>query len=511
MPFQDNMNQIKAGAVLNYVIIGLNTLVGLAYTPYMLRCLGQNEYGLYSLVASVIAYLTILDFGFGNAIVRYTAKFRAEGKEQEQWEMFGMFLIVYSLIGLIAICGGLALYFNVDSLFDRTMTASDLSQARTMMLLLTFNLAFTFPLSIFGSIITAYENFIFQRVVNILRIILSTGVLIFVLAIGYKAVALVVVQTIFNLLTLIIHLVYCKKKLKIRIIFGKLDIPFIKEISIYSFWIFLNVIMDKIYWGTGQFVLGALSGTIAVAIFSVAILLQQMYMTFSSSISNVLLPRVTAMVAQSKSDREISDLFIRTGRIQCLVISFVLCGFIVFGQGFIDIWAGPDYSVAYVITLIFFCSLFVPLIQNTGIIILQARNRMKFRSLLYLAISLVSLAFQIILTKSYGAIGCAISIGTALVIGQGLIMNIYYQKKQGIDIIKFWREIGKMLIAPLLYTGLCLALSGYFNFQRIPTLVVGILAFSLIFMPLVWKFSMNEYERHLLLSPIKGLTQRIKR
>ena len=157
------MNQLKVGAILNYFIIALNTIVGLAYTPYMLRCLGQNEYGLYSLVASVIAYLTILDFGFGNAIVRYTAKFRAEGKMQEQWEMFGMFLIVYCIIGLIAFGGGLGLYYNVDVLFDRTMTESDLSQARTMMLLLTINLAFTFPLSIFGSIITAYENFVFQR------------------------------------------------------------------------------------------------------------------------------------------------------------------------------------------------------------------------------------------------------------------------------------------------------------------------------------------------------------
>ncbi len=72
------INQLKAGAALNYVIIALNTLTGLLYTPYMLRCLGQNEYGLYSLVSSVIAYLTILDFGFGNAIIRYTAKFRAE-------------------------------------------------------------------------------------------------------------------------------------------------------------------------------------------------------------------------------------------------------------------------------------------------------------------------------------------------------------------------------------------------------------------------------------------------
>ena len=66
------------------------------------------------------------------------------------------------------------------------MTMSELNQARYMMLLLTFNLAFTFPLSIFGSIISAYENFVFQRVVNIIRIIISTGVLILVLAVGYK-------------------------------------------------------------------------------------------------------------------------------------------------------------------------------------------------------------------------------------------------------------------------------------------------------------------------------------
>lgn len=496
------MNQIKAGAVLNYVIIGLNTLVGLAYTPYMLRCLGQNEYGLYSLVASIIAYLTILDFGFGNAIVRYTAKFRAEGRKQEQWEMFGMFLIVYSFIGLIAIGGGLALYFNIDALFDRTMTDSDLSQAKIMMLLLTFNLAFTFPLSIFGSIITAYENFVFQRLVNILRIVLSTGVLVLVLAIGFKAVALVVVQTAFNLLTLLINLIYCKKRLKIKVVFGNFNWPFIKEISVYSFWIFLNAIMDKIYWGTGQFVLGAISGTVAVAIFSVAILLQQMYMTFSTAISSVLLPKVTAMVAHSKSDKELSELFIRTGRIQCLIMSFILCGFIVFGHRFIEIWAGPIYADSYIITLIFFCSLFIPLIQTIGISILQARNQMKFRSLLYLGISLISLVFQIVFAEYFGAIGCSMAIGGALIIGQGLIMNIYYQKRQGFDIIKFWQEICKILIAPIFYTIISIVVSNYFIMQNIMELLLGIIIFSILFIPLIWRFCMNEYERHLILNPL---------
>lgn len=446
------MNQIKAGAILNYVIIGLNTLVGLLYTPFMLRCLGQNEYGLYSLVASVIAYLTILDFGFGNAIIRYTAKFRAEGKAQEQWEMFGMFVIVYSVIGLIALCGGMALYFNVDNLFDHTMSGADLSIAQTMMLLLTVNLAFTFPLSIFGSIISAYENFVFQRVVNIIRILLTTGVMIALLSIGFKAIALVVVQTVFNLLTLLLNYLYAKHKLKIKIVFHKFNFAFLKEIATYSFWIFLNAIMDKIYWGTGQFVLGSISGTIAVAIFSVAILLQQMYMTFSSSISSVLLPKITMMVSHNRSAKEISELFITTGRIQYLILALILSGFIVFGQSFINLWAGQDYSYAYIITLIFFVSLLIPLIQNTGIVILQARNQMKFRSLLYLGISAVSLVFQILLTKKYGILGCSIAIGGALILGQGLIMNIYYAKKQSIAIVTFWRKIIKASIVPVVFT-----------------------------------------------------------
>ena len=502
------MNQIKAGAILNYVIIGLNTIVGLAYTPFLLRCLGQNEYGLYSLVSSVIAYLTILDFGFGNAIIRYTSKFRAEGKTREQWEMFGMFLIVYSIIGLIAFCGGLGLYFNVEALFDRTMTPDDISQARTMMLLLTFNLVFTFPLSIFGSIISAYENFVFQRVINIARILLCTGVMIGLLLIGYKAIALVVVNTVFNILTLIINLIYCKKKLKIKILFGHFDLAFIKEISIYSFWIFLNAIMDKIYWGTGQFVLGAISGTIAVAIFSVAIMLQQMYMQFSTSIVSVMLPRMTAMITHNHSKTEISNLFIRIGRIQNLIMALILGGFIVFGQSFIKLWAGNEYSESFLITLIFFIALYIPLIQNIGITILQARNQMKFRSLLYVTIAIISLIFQIILSKSYGALGCAIAIGAALILGTGIIMNIYYYTRQDINIPRFWSENLKQLIAPAILTIIGYTSNRFFDYSRIPTLALGITLFTIIYIASAWFFSMNSYERNLFSSPLKKILSR---
>ena len=497
------VNQLKAGVVLNYVVIFLNTVVGLLYTPYMLRMMGQSEYGLYSLVASVIAYLTVLDLGFGNAIVRYTAKFRAEKKTEEQYEMFGMFFLLYLVIGIIAFGIGLGLYFNVDTLFGDTMTAVELGRARIMMLLLVANLAFTFPMSIWGSIIQAYEDFVFQKSLNIFRIILNTAVMICLLHFGYKAVAMVVVQTIFNVLTLVINFIYCRRKLNIHIYFRfkHFHWGFLKEVAIYSFWIFLNAIMDRVYWSTGQFVLGAMVGTAAVAVFAIAIQLEGMYMQFSTAISSVFLPKVTAMVATNRSRKEISDLFIRTGRIQYIVLAYILSGFIIFGRQFIELWAGAGYSDTYIISLLFFIPLTVPLIQNLGITILQARNEMKFRSVLYIIIALVSLAMQIVLTRYFGGIGCAMGVSGALVVGQILIMNVYYRRRQDLDIKTFWKEISKMSIIPIvLIFSSMLVIRHFFALDSWGKLILGIAAFSLVYIPLFFRFSMTDDERYLFIS-----------
>lgn len=497
------VNQLKAGVVLNYVVIFLNTVVGLLYTPYMLRMMGQSEYGLYSLVASVIAYLTVLDLGFGNAIVRYTAKFRAEKKTEEQYEMFGMFFLLYLVIGIIAFGIGLGLYFNVDTLFGNTMTTVELGRARIMMLLLVANLAFTFPMSIWGSIIQAYEDFVFQKSLNLIRIILNTAVMICLLHFGYKAVAMVVVQTIFNVLTLVINFIYCRRKLNIHIYFRfkHFHWGFLKEVAIYSFWIFLNTIMDRVYWSTGQFVLGAMVGTAAVAVFAIAIQLEGMYMQFSTAISSVFLPKVTAMVATNRSRKEISDLFIRTGRIQYIVLAYILSGFIIFGRQFIELWAGAGYSDAYIISLLFFIPLTVPLIQNLGITILQARNEMKFRSVLYIIIALVSLAMQIVLTRYFGGIGCAMGVSGALVVGQILIMNVYYRRRQDLDMKTFWKEISKMSIIPIvLIFSSMLVIRHFFALDSWGKLILGITAFSLVYIPLFFRFSMTDDERNLFIS-----------
>ncbi len=502
------VNQLKAGAVLSYVVIAANIIIGLVYTPYMLRMLGQAEYGIYSLAASIIAYLTVLDLGFGNAIVRYTAKFIAEDKREEQYKMFGLFLRLYSVIGVVALCLGLGLYFNVDRMFSETMSVGELDTMRTIMMLMSFNLAITFPLSIFGSIITAYQNFIFQKVVNIIRVILNPIVMVVLLTYGYKATAMVVVTTVFNVLTLSINAFYCFNKLKIKFIYGSIDYSFLKEVSIYSLWIFLNAIMDRIYWSTGQFILGIYRGAESVAIYALAIQLKTMFFMFSTAISGVFLPKVTAMITNGASRQEVSNLFVRTGRIQYAVMSLILGGFIVLGRQFIEIWAGEGYDQTYVITLLLFIPALIPLIQNLGITILQARNQMKFRSITYLAISISSVFLAIPLAQLYGGIGCAVATSAALTLGQGIIMNIYYRRKIKLDIIKFWSEILKMSVAPAVIVIISYNVLQNYTIDSIFSFVVAALVFSACFIIPFWFISLNKSERDLIIAPVNKIMHR---
>ena len=271
----------------------------------------------------------------------------------------------------------------------------------------------------------------------------------------------------------------------------------------YSLWIFLNAIMDKIYWSTGQFVLGAVAGTVAVSVYAVAIQLQSMYLQFSVAISSVFLPKVTGMVTLKATDKELSDLFIRTGRIQNIIMSLILFGFVVFGQQFINLWAGENYSNAYYMTIAFFFSLYVPLIQNMGITILQARNQLQFRSVLYIVLAFIALLLEIFFAKIWGGIGCAIAVSLALVIGQGLVMNIYYQRVQRIDIIKFWKEIVKMDFPPAILTVLFIcATKQIVCISDWLSLSVGVVIYGLLFAIAMILFSMNEYEKNLILKPI---------
>lgn len=496
------MNQLKVGAILSYVVIGLNTIVGLIYTPYMLRMMGQHEYGLYSLVASVIAYLTLFDMGFGNAIVRYTSKYRAEQNYYKESETYGMFFLLYSIIGLFVLLLGGLLVVNMEYIFQESLDLNEISRARIMMSLLIFNLAVTFPLSVFSAIVSSYEHFIFIKSLNIARIILNTLTMSILLYFGYKAVAMVVVQTIFNLTTLFAHYVYCQKIIHVKIIFGKINWSYVGEIFGYSVWIVLCMFMDKIYCSSGQFILGIYQGTVQVAIFAVAIQLLLIFIQFSTAISSVFLPKITRMSVQGK-DKEISDIFIKVGNIQFFIVFLIMSGFIIFGQQFIILWAGEDYRPAYLMVVMLFVPYSIDLIENLGTTILQARNDMRFRSSTLFIMSLICVGLEFIMAPKYGGIGCSASVAICIIIGHGFIVNWHFWKKQRIDIPMFGKSIFRKGI-PLLLLSVPFFLYIHMHEQLSWIQLVSYIATYVVLYILVYGFaSISKSHRLQIISQIK--------
>lgn len=503
------VNELKAGALLSYISIFLGNIVSILYTPIMLRLLGQSEYGLYSLANSVVGYLSVLNFGFGSAVVKYTAKYKAEDDKLGEYNLNGMFIIVYSILAVIVIAAGTVLLFNVEKLFSMSLTTSEINKVKFIMVLLIFNMAISLPFGVFGSIITAYEKFIFPKVIGLIRTIINPFIMLPLLFMGYKSVAMTFASTLINLLFISVNMFYCFKILKIKIKFDNLDFSIFKEIFRYSFFIFLNMIVDKIYWSTDQLILGTVKGTISVAIYSIGSTFNNYYMSFSTAISGVFLPKVTRMVTKNSSDEELSDLFIKTGRIQYIILSFVLCGFLIVGQDFINLWAGPEYSEAYYIALIVMIPLTIPLIQNMGITILQAKNMHKFRSILYIIIAFINLFASIPMAMILGGVGAALCTALSMVIGNILIINIYYYKKLNINIPKFWSEILKMSFPVLMSLGIGFILNSIIKVNGVVGIIINGVIFVFVFITLMWNYGMNSYERHLFSEPIIKIGNKI--
>ena len=372
-----------------------------------------------------------------------------------------------------------------------------------MFLILVFNMAIGFPFAVFGSIIVSYEQFIFPKVIGIIRTLINPIVILAVLFMGYDSLAMVIANTVINILFLWVNVYYCFKKLNVKVYIKNIDFKLLKEISVYSFFIFIAIIVDKIYWTTDQFILGIYSGTIAVSIYAIASQLNMYYMQFSTAISGMFLPRVTAMATKESNEKEISDLFVKIGRIQFIIIGLILTGFVSFGKEFIVLWAGPEYEQAYYIAIILIIPFTIPLIQNMGLTILQAKNLHGFRSIVLIFIALGNLAISIPLAQKFGGIGCAIGTAISMIIGNIIIMNVYYYKKIKINIPRFWVEIIVLSIP----VGICLCMGIVLNkviiYNGILPLVLKIFIFSITYIVLIYFLGMNKYEKGIILISVQ--------
>ena len=500
-----SISQRKAGILLSYAGQGIHILSGLIYTPIMLRLLGQSEYGLYQLVQSVVSYLGLLSLGFNASYMRFYAREKARDNEDGVAKLNGMFMLIFLTISMICILCGSVMIGNIRHIFGKGFTESEYGTARILMGLMIFSMAVSFPNSVFTCIVTSQERFIFQKLLILLQSLLNPFLSLPLLLLGYGSTGMVAVSTFLTVCVFIVNGYYCIKKLHAKFSFNGLQFSLLKEMWVFTFFIFLNQIIDQINWSVDKFILGRFAGTIGVAVYSVGSQLNNLYVQLSSSVSNVFVPLVNKIVAETDDRKELTDVFTKVGRIQFMIMMLILTGFIFFGKLFIRYWAGEGYNESYYITLLLLIPVSIPLIQNIGIEIQRAKNKHKARSVVYFFIAVSNILMSIPLIKLYGPIGAGIGTCVSLFLGNGLFMNWYYYRKIDIDIPHFWKSIlsiAPALLFPVIYGIICVR---FFPINSMLKLFLQIGIYGLIYAVSMFFFGMNKQEKGIINKPLRKI------
>ena len=501
-------NQLKAGVVLSYISTAISIVIQLVYMPVMIRLLGKSEYGLYSLVSSVVSYLSLFSLGFTGAYLRFFARFY---KNREKLaSLNGMFLTLFSILASVATICGIVLSFFPEQIFGSKLLGSELSKARILMLILVINIAINLISGIFDSIIGAYEQFVFQRIVGIASAIVNPFICLPLLLMGYGSVMLVVVATGVTLVRFIVNVWFCIYKMQIPVSFHGFQWSLLKEITVFSSFLLLNMIIDQINWNVDKLILGHTNGTEEIAVYGVASQFNSLFMVFSTTISSVFSPRVNLIAAQKVNNyqTEFTKLMARIGRIQWFILGLLTGGFIVFGKYFIvHIFAGEGYEEAYIVALFLVIPILIPLIQNVGIEMQRAINKHQFRSIIYMIIAISNVAISIPLAGKWGAVGAAMGTAFSLLIGNGLIMNIFYHTVLHINMKYFWKEILKTWKGFLIPTILALLITRCVAFDNMRIFLINAVIFTVVYCVSILIFSCNVEEKKLIFSMIKRKTR----
>ena len=506
------INQLKSGVVLSYAQMVLSNLMSIIFTPIIIRILGQDEYGIMSLASAVIGYLSLLNLGLGSSYNYFYHKRKKEANDDGIARLNGMYMTIFCVIALAIFIVGIVIVSNAKIVLGNEITGSELAIAKKLMFISVLSMAITLPATVFGSYIVVHEIFFFSRIIAIVFTIILNIVRLSLLFLGFRSVSIAIASLVLTILKLSITISYAVKKLHIKFNFSGFQFNILKSMFTFSFFIFLNQIVDQINWSIDKYIIARFYGAASVAVYSIGASLNNYYVTISSTISNVFSPRINKMVSAKTDNNSLTDLMIRVGRIQFLVLSLVFSGLVFFGEYFIvGYYAGTGYEEAYKIVLILCTPVTIPLIQSMGIEIQRAKNKHRFRSVIYVIMAFFNLGISIPLCKHFGIIGCAIGTAIGIILANVIIMNIYYHKKLGLNMIRFWKSIFRILpseIIPVLFGVFILKVVKVETLSEF--LIFGVL-YVIVFSASAWFLGMNNFEKNLIKEPVNKIYKRLFR
>ncbi len=483
--------------MFSYVAIIFNIIAGLLYTPWMIKEIGKSDYGLYVLVTSFLTYF-VMDFGLGQAIATFLSKYRADKEEHKVNQLLGITTKLYLGISLVILIALIIVYFFIPIIF-KELNPLEIEKFKVIYCIAGLFSLVSFPFTPLNGVLIAYERFALLKLCDIFSKIGLIILMVVALFLGYKLYALIAINALVGIIIILVKLYYLNKTSNIKVDFLFKSKELSKQLFGFSVWVTVIGIAQRLMLNIAPTLLAIYSGTAAIAIFSIGNIMEGYVWTFANALNGLFMPKVAGLISGSDDRDEVTNLMVRVGRIQLFMVGVLFVGIITLGKEFIMLWMGADFANSYPIVVLLILPGLITLTQEIALTLMYVENEIKYKAILYISSSVVSVLISLILIPKYGALGAAIGIFIALIIFQVIGMNIVYYKIMKINVFYFFKECFLKMAFPLLLSlgfgfliNFYIPASSFLIFLPKTFLVGGIYFISM------WLFGLNRSEKELI-------------
>ncbi len=495
----------KIGTILSYTLIIFEVLSALLLTPFIIRNLGQAEYGVYKLATAVNSYLLLFDLGIGNAVVKYVSKFRVENNLEQNRKFLGVVNIFYLMIAAITLIFGGILIAVFPKVFGNGLTKEQVILGQKLLCVIMIGSSVTLGTTAYGNVIIAYEKFWVSKGGAIVQIIVRICLTICAIKFGLGSFGIVIANLIVTVLCRAYYVYYVFFRIQLRPVYKGVEFSFIKEIVIYSSLIFLQMIATQLNSSVDQVLLGALlpSSAVVIAVYGIGTQIVQYFQTIGLAFNDILMPGIVKLVEKKGTSSDITAEMVRIGRIVLIVTSIIWGGFLIYGKEFIVLWAGKENEEAYQVALILMTSYVFITAEAIGTQVLWAMNQHKEQAYLKFIIVILNIALTVILIKWNPIIGAAIGTFVSLMIGDVCVMNFIFYRKLKINIFQYYKNLFRGILPCLIVSLFVGQILQYTGLDGWVGLTIKALSMAVVYGILILFFGLNKYEKKFMFSIIR--------
>ncbi|MBR4030725.1 MAG: oligosaccharide flippase family protein [Clostridia bacterium] len=441
--------ELKIGAVIAYLTIAINIVSGLLYTPWIVKQIGDSDYGLYTLANSLIN-LFLFDFGLSAATSRFVSKYLAEGRQDKVDCILGAIYKLYFIIDAIICIVLVVISVFLEQIYTN-LTPLEIQRFRVVFIISAVFAVINFPCVTFTGILNAYEKFITLKIADALYRIFSVLITVVALLCNGGLYALVCVNTIVGVLVLAFKLFVIKSKTPIKINFSYKGKGMVGDLLGFSLWVTISTLAQRLIFGITPSILGIVSSTAAIAVFGIVSLMENYIHLVTTALNGMFMPRISRILTEENYTFKLNSLIVKVGRFQFALHGLIVTGFLLLGKDFILLWLDESYSMAYYgILFVTIPSLFYYSLQiaNTAVMM---KNRVRIQAITNVAVGIINVILAFIWSGKYGVLGACAAIFVAYNV-RNIGYFIAYHKILKMDIKKLFTEC----YIPL---GICMAIT----------------------------------------------------